>query len=307
MAATTDAKDAAGPIQDASTVLLVRDREDPGGGSGGSGIEVFVVERRKAGAFAGILAFPGGKVEDADRDLPAERWTGLDLDARVAAANEAAAAGPIPDEDDRAARVVTPRDELGWSVAAVREVFEEVGALLATRGGRPVTSADLAEPSFLDARARLVARGEPWDWTDWLAREELVLDLGALVPWAWWVTPIGEPRRFDTRFFAAAMPAGQDEALGHDEVEAVSSRWCTVDEVEADRRAGRSVVIYPTRRNLHLLDGHASVDDVLQAMRTGAELRPCQPTLRPARDEDPQPTGDLVAQHPWDGTVEELL
>lgn len=274
----TDVPDAPESMPDASSVLLLRD--------GTGGVEVFVVERKKAGAFAGLLAYPGGKVDPTDRSLPSERWTGIELDALVDRLGMQRG-----DADDRA-RV------LGWCVAAVREAFEEVGVLLAHHGdGRPVTAEELDSPAFVEARRRLVQRGVPWDWTDWLGEQDLVLDLGAAQPWSRWITPEVEPRRFDTLFFVAAVPPIQAAALAHDEVEVVASRWLTPGAVLAEREAGTSTVIYPTRRQLPGIDGAAAEVVAASADR---DLRPVQPTIVTEGDE-------VVAHHPHDGTVEPVF
>jgi 8-oxo-dGTP pyrophosphatase MutT (NUDIX family) len=274
---------------DAASVLLLRDPSAPGIDATAPGnVEVFVVERRKAGAFAGVLAFPGGKVDSSDRALPATRWHGLDL----------AQAARRWGLDEQSAK---DRERLlGWHVAAIREVFEEVGILLAHVAGDTtmVAASALDTSSFLGARARLVERGAPWDWTDWLASEDLVLDLGAIRAWSRWITPVGEPRRFDTAFFVAHIPASQADALAHDQVELVASRWCTPVAVLAEREAGTSVVIYPTRHQLRGLTG-----DVAAALAAAdrCDLTPVQPTITTSED------GTIVAIHPSDGTVEPVF
>lgn len=274
--------DAPDQATDAASVLLLREAD--------TRLEVFVVERRKAGAFAGVLAFPGGKVDPADRVLPPARFAGIEVP------QETARWGLDPDEPSDRARV------LGWYVAAVRELFEEVGVLLASRptssGRRAVTADDLAEAPFAEARSRLVRRGEPWDWTGFLQEQELELELGALRPWSRWVTPHGEPRRFDTVFLTAVLPSSQARAVVHDDVEVVASRWCTPAQILAERDAGESVVIYPTRRQLLGLPAAATGLDVVLAAR---DLRAVQPTI------GSHPDGTIVATHPWDGTVEPVF
>ena len=225
---------------DAATVLLLREGEQ--------GMEVFLLERHLKSDFAGgAYAFPGGKVDPQDLVLPAERWSGVDPAAVV---------------DAVGAR--SSEHAVGLLVAAVRETFEEAGPLLAHHAdGRPVTAEDLATESYLEARRRLAARGEPWDWGPWLAEEELVLDLGALQPFARWCTPHGMHKRFDARFLAVALPEEQTDALGHDDVETTDSVWRGPEDAVAAAERGEVVIIFPTRRTLQALADRGSVAEVM--------------------------------------------
>lgn len=248
------------PTIDASTILLLRD--------GDAGGEVLLLERHLDSDFAGgALVFPGGKVDDADRALDPARWRGRDPAAwreRLGAASDAEA--------------------LGLLVAAVRETFEEANVLLASRDGRPVTDADLEQPSFVEARRRLASRGEAFDWRDWLAEEGLVLELGRLAPWSWWVTPKGQHKRFDTRFFVARLPAEQSAA--HDEVETTDLRWMRPQDALDEQAAGRMVVIFPTRRNLAALAEHPTASEAWEAADAGrVDLRRIEPEVVIVDDE----------------------
>ena len=257
------------PAVDASTILLLHDPPT------GSGLEVLLLERHIESDFAGgALVFPGGKVDPADRRLPPERYEGRD----PAAWRDALGA----DTDEQA---------LGLLVAAVRETFEEADVLLATRRGAPVTDEDLASPSFVEARRRLSSRDEHFDWTSWLAEEELVLDLGALALWAWWVTPKGQHKRFDTRFFVARLPAEQSAA--HDDIEMTSLRWTTPQAALEAQRAGEMTVIYPTRKNLEVLAAHDSAQAAWNAAEAGqVEQRRIEPTVVVV-------DGEVMVQHPY--------
>lgn len=227
---------------DAATVLLLR--------QGADGMEVFLLERHLKSDFAGgAYAFPGGKVDPQDLELPPERWSGVDP-ARIV--------------DAVGAR--SPEHAVGILVAAVRETFEEAGPLLARHAdGRPVTAEDLATEPFLEARRRLAARGEHWDWGPWLEQQGLVLDLGALVPFARWATPHGMHKRFDARFLAVALPEEQTDALGHDDVETTDSVWRRPEDALAAFERGEVVIIFPTRHTLQALDQHEDVDAVMAA------------------------------------------
>ncbi len=262
---------------DAATVLLLRDE----GSGGAGGLEVFLLERHLKSDFAGgAYAFPGGKVDPMDLRLPPERWTGLDprrvmsrLGARTA---------------DHA---------VGLLAAAARETFEEAGPLLAWRGdGRPVTAEDLASASFLEARQRLATRGEHWDWRPWLEAEDLVLDLGALQVFAWWATPHGMHKRFDTRFLAAPLPTAQAEALGHDDIETTDSVWRRPSDALAAAERGEVMIIFPTRRTLQALAAH---DDVASVMAAPGDVRRILPAIVVV-DDEPR------VRHPDGGPAESI-
>jgi 8-oxo-dGTP pyrophosphatase MutT (NUDIX family) len=255
-----------------ATTVLLREAE--------SGFEVFMLERHVETEFAGgAYVFPGGRVEEADRSLDLDRWSGLDL-----------------------ASVVTTMqiDEglaLGLHVAAVRETFEESGFLLASRDGSPVTSADLTSESFQAAREKLASRDESWDWAGWLEAERLVLDLGALAWWSWWVTPREVHKRFETWFFVSAVP--EDQAGAHDEIETVASRWTSPDAALRAGRTGEVTIVYPTRKNLEGLAGYGSAAAVLEAARSGeVDRRRVLPEV--VQQED----GGIRVRHPFTGEME---
>lgn len=164
----------------AATVVLVR--------SAGSGFEVYSMRRAATMAFAaGMYAFPGGSVDPADEVVPV-RW-----------------AGPTP--ADWAARLGQSEPVARAVVcAAVREVFEECGVLLA--GADPATVVgDVSGAGWEEARLALLAREV--GLAELLAGRGLTLRSDLLAPWSRWLTPEFEPRRYDTYFFLADLPAGQ--------------------------------------------------------------------------------------------------
>jgi 8-oxo-dGTP pyrophosphatase MutT (NUDIX family) len=257
------------PPVDASTILLVRDTD-------AGELEVFMLERHLESDFAGgAYVFPGGKLDAADRTLPADRWAGADPAAWAVRLG-----------------VEEPADALGLMVAAIRETFEEAGVLLGRRAGAAVTADDLASDTFLTARRRMASRDERWDWTDWLAEQELVLDLGSLALWSWWVTPDGMHKRYDTRFFVADVPHPQAAALGHDDVEMTASRWTTPRAALAAHAAGEVTIIYPTRKNLEELARFGDVAALWRAATADEiDTRRLQPTIV-------ETDGVAMVQHP---------
>lgn len=256
------------PVEDAVTLIIVRDRAGsradagaPSEGSDAPGVEVLLLERHPDSVFApGALVFPGGKLDPTD-DLPPDR-------VRLPGAHDWVSRLGVA--DDAAARAML--------VAAVRETFEECGLLLAAhRDGSPVSST-VPTHEVAQVRAALATRGSTFDWRPWLAEHGLLLDLQALAMWSWWVTPVGPPRRYDTRFLVARVPA--DQLASHDRVETTSMRWITPDAALAAHAAGELHMIFPTRRTLEQLRRYPDADAVMDAARSGrVDLRRIQPEV----------------------------
>lgn len=204
-----------------STVMLVRDA--PTGSGEPCGLEVFVLLRARTMSFAAsMVAFPGGGVDPRDTD-PRVPW-----------------AGPPPQR--WAAQLdVPPEQARVLVIAAAREVFEECGVLLAGPDEGSVVT-DLTDPAWDLERAALLAREQSFG--ELLTRRGLVLRTDLLRLRAHWVTPECEPRRYDTRFFAALMPQGQ--VADDRSSEAVEARWVAPGQALADHRAGRAVMLPPT-------------------------------------------------------------
>ena len=260
------------PALDAATVIVVRD--------GPTGLEVLVQERHVETDFVGgALVVPGGRVEDADRDLDPALWQGgdpADVGARLGT-------------DERGGR--------GLLVAAARESFEEAGVLFAVdSSGAPIDGALLDEPDVAGARAALAARDDRGDLAALLRRRGLRLTLDAFHPFAWWVTPEGMHRRYDTRFFVAAVPPRQVDTASSDQVETTSARWLTPGDCLAGHSDGRFTVIFPTRKVLADLAAH---DDVASLLAAATDRRPAriQPTMV-------EVDGELLVQHPHGGPPE---
>ena len=168
--------------RDAATVMLLR-AAGPGGG-----LEVYMLRRKSSMAFApGAFVFPGGSVDARDAD------------------EQVAWAGPDPAEWGR---IFDAPPELARALvcAAVRETFEESGVLLAGPSPGSVAADTTGEDWEADRRALL---DRSLSLAEMLARRGLVLRSDLLRPWSRWITPVIEERRFDARFFAAALPPQQ--------------------------------------------------------------------------------------------------
>lgn len=227
--------------RDASTIALLRD--------GSHGVEVFLLHRVAGMPFAGgMTVFPGGSVDPRDDDVDLG-W-----------------AGPGPDW--WAARLQCSTDAARRLVcAAVRETFEECGVLLAG----PTADTVVADTSgYGEVRQGLVDR--ELSFAEFLAGEQLVLRADLVRPWANWITPPEEPRRYDTRFFVAALPQGQ--VADGVTTEADETGWQTPEEAIADWRSGRRGLLPPTWVTLTEIGAFATVAQALAAQRTIAPVVP---------------------------------
>jgi 8-oxo-dGTP pyrophosphatase MutT (NUDIX family) len=236
----------------ASTVVLLRPATPR--------FEAYVISRAATMAFAaGMYAFPGGVVDPRDSNV-APAW-----------------AGPPPGEwaarlrlDEATARAVV--------CAAVREVFEESGVLLAGPDATTVVG-DVSGDDWEAARVALIDRTV--GFAELLAARGLVLRSDLLTPWSRWVTPEFEPRRYDTYFFLARLPAGQvTRDVGG---EAAHTRWAPPDELTGDDHP----MLPPTLVTLRQLGPYPDVDAALAAATARDPAAPVMPTVDLA-------TGDLV-------------
>lgn len=233
---------AAVAIRPAATVMLVRDIES----ADGADTEVFMLRRTTKAAFAGgMYVFPGGAVDLSDgSDAASSLCDGLDDDAA-------------------SSRLGIDTGGLAYWIAAIRECFEEAGVLLArTTDGEHVRFDDPSVAERFGAMRHEVHDGR-LDVVDLCAAEGLRLATDAIGYVAHWVTPFGEVRRFDTRFFVAASPADQEPL--HDDMETVDSLWVRPREALARARAGELLMLPPTVASLEFLADHRSTADTLHA------------------------------------------
>ncbi|GAB2547380.1 hypothetical protein GCM10027167_61200 [Nocardia heshunensis] len=240
--ARPDSQPTAAPIKDASTVVLVRD--------GAHGPEVFLQRRVGSMAFAaGMTVFPGGGVDPSDASIALD-W-----------------AGPEPAWwGERFGGIDAGRAQ-ALVCAAVRETFEECGVLLAG----PTADSIVSDTSvYAEARAQLERR--ELSFAEFLTRENLVLRADLLRPWDHWITPEIEPRRYDTRFFVAVLPAGQLADGDTSEAEVVT--WCTPTEAIDRWHQGLDVLLPPTWTQLAALNEFASTAEILAAERTISPIMP---------------------------------
>jgi len=235
----------------AATLVLLRDRSH-----GAS--DVLLIRRHSASKFAaGDFVFPGGKIEVSDGPADAAGWC-RGVDASLAA---------------RVLELETaPHAALGHWVGVIRETFEEVGILLAwAPDGSParVNGRRLAE-------YRRACQADHRTFWEMLRAERLTLATDGLVYFAHWITPEIQPLRFDTRFFAAAMPAGQEAVA--DEQEITEVKWLAPRAALDAHARGELSLRNPTVKNLELFDGAASTAAALDRVR-GRQVRTILPRV----------------------------
>lgn len=226
-------------------MLLLR----PTHGSDG-GFEVHAIRRVPTMPFApGMYAFPGGTVDPRDADARL-RW-----------------AGPTPGV--WADRLGQPEHVAQAIVcAAVREVFEEAGVLLAGASAADVVG-DVSGDGWERQRSELVDR--TLGFADFLNERELVLRADLLAPWSRWITPEFEPRRYDTYFFVARLPEGQRTRNVGGEADLVT--WLRPAQCDG------LPMLPPTRTTMAQAAAHDSIDGLIAAAADRDARTPIIPRL----------------------------
>ena len=233
--------------RDAATIMLVRDALS----DQGPALEVCMLQRHLNSDFVGgAYVFPGGKVDDEDRTPAAEEACALRSDAEASAMLGVGSGG------------------LAFWVAALRECFEEAGVLLAYQGDEAVGGNTLVDAHDSETRHRLAAlrvalnAGEV-RFLDACQGEGLRLATDRVHYFSHWITPEPAPKRYDTRFFVAALPPGQVPI--HDDHETVDTVWVRPDDALARAKAGEFDLIFPTMKNLEAISRFTTSGELLAA------------------------------------------
>ncbi|MBI4766094.1 MAG: hypothetical protein HY787_16100 [Deltaproteobacteria bacterium] len=234
-------------IRPASTVVLVREQDQ--------GLQVYLLKRSSgSGFFPGSYVFPGGALNPDEGEV--DFWQQhLDLRPKDLL-------GVFGSGLDRAALIA-------FGVAAIRETFEEAGVFLARKKKE-------SPDSF-----RGIGERPPTGKLDegWLRRKVLdegwMLSFSNLFPWSHWITPAVMPKRFDTRFFIALMPEGQ-ECLPDDR-ETVHGLWVSPEKGLQENSQGRIPLSPPTLITLHELLKFGTLPSLRQEIHSRSWGDPRQP------------------------------
>ncbi len=218
-------------VRPSSTVIVVR----PGAGAP----EIFMVRRHEKSSFGSAYAFPGGVVDPEDSEVH-EFCHGL---------TSAEANSRLGIEDNG----------LDYYSAAVRELFEEAGVLLAN-----LSSLDEDLVSVRDA-----LNDGSLNWAEFVTQSKLLLDCSDLHYISHWITPPLMPKRYSTRFFLTTLPEGQDAV--HCGGELTESCWATAADMLAAGRRGEAKLHYPTIKTLESVARHKTMDELLDWARSCVE------------------------------------
>lgn len=242
----------------AATVILAR-----------SPLEVYLTRRSARSAFApDAFVFPGGTLEpqDASPQMFA-RTIGLETE-RLAA--EFRATVPVALASSEAA--IGEAAARALLVAAIRELFEEAGVLLA----RGPAESPLSNVDWEDVAAQRIAlRQGKLTFADFLQSRGWFADARALTLFSHWITPASEPRRYNTHFFFAVAPPNQAAAADADETH--DGIWIAPARALELQRAGELHLVYPTIKHLERLRAFDSVNEALRYARSKPVL-----TIMPA-------------------------
>ena len=252
------------PPRPAATIVVVRD--------GDAGIEVLLSRRAERGDHnSGAWVFPGGIVERND------------------ALAHAAVAGL--DDAEASRRLGLASGGLDYYVAAIRECFEESGLLFARAGGPELVDLDGSDAVRLAPWRGALHRGEK-GIAEFCAVEKLNLAADRLVYLSHWLTPLGRAKRFDTRFFIAAVPTAQTAA--HDGAELLEQMWIAPKEALA--RKASLKLLTPTQKTLETIGRFASVAEAMAWASAPRRVALVMPRVASGRDGFRPVMPD---EHPW--------
>jgi 8-oxo-dGTP pyrophosphatase MutT (NUDIX family) len=238
------------PIRPAATVILVRDADD--------GYEIFMLRRTSQAAFAGgMFVFPGGRVDGDDHLHSYDAWRSGPAECQ------------LPQQQALGA------EWRGYWIAGIRESFEEAGLLLAYDHSGCLLSYSTPEERERFERYRHPLHAGAITLQDICATENLRLAVDRIHFYNRFITPLGRPRRFDTRFFVAEAPPGQTGR--HDARETVDSIWINPAEALARNDAKEFDLMRVTRIQLEDLSRYSSKQQLLDAAAERREF----PVFRP--------------------------
>jgi 8-oxo-dGTP pyrophosphatase MutT (NUDIX family) len=257
----------------ASTVILLRDKEL-------DEFEVFLLKRHDKSSFmGGNFVYPGGRVDRGDGSLEIGSFCkGFTFDEAQKVLGE----------------TISPGESFAHWIAGIRELFEEAGVLLAyDLKGNPFQIRDQEEQGKFLSYREFLQKGR-MTIGQVAQKENLLFALDHLHYYAHWITPEARPERFDTRFFLARDPIGQEAS--HDQKETTAGIWITPGKALEENLKGKVILSPPTLKTLEDLSRFKNIDEVIHSLEKN-EICPILPILTKISDES-------FILFPWDPEYE---
>jgi 8-oxo-dGTP pyrophosphatase MutT (NUDIX family) len=257
----------------ATTIILLREKKP-------EGFEVFLLKRHEKSSFmGGNFVYPGGRV---DRNDGSSEICSLCKGITLEEAHQILG-GLLPADESFA----------HW-VAGIRELFEEAGVLLSyDQSGNPFLLKNPAERErFFNYRNLL--QKDQLTICQLVQEERILLALDQLHYYAHWITPEARSERFDTRFFLARHPVGQEAS--YDKKETTAEVWLTPKEALEENLRGEVILSPPTLKTLEDLSRFKNIGEVFNSLKKN-EIRPILPILTKI-------SGDPLLIFPWDPEYE---
>jgi len=257
----------------AATTILLRNKEP-------QGFEVFLLRRHEKNSFmGGNYVYPGGRVDREDGSLEiCSLSKGITLDEAQTAIG----------------RAISPEESFAHWIAGIRELFEEAGVLLAyDQKGKLLQLKDREERErFLHYRESL--QKDKTSICEMAQKENLLFALDQLHYYAHWITPEARSERFDTRFFLARYPSGQEAT--HDQKETTAGAWLTPRRALEENLNGEVVLSPPTLKTLEDLSRFRSIEEIFHSLKR-EDIQPILPILTKI-------SNSPVLIFPWDAEYE---
>jgi len=247
--------------QKATTIILLREDHS-------KGFEVFLLKRHEKSSFmAGNYVYPGGRIDREDHNL------------EICPSCK----GISPEQAQQVlGGTLSPDESLAYWIAGIRELFEEAGVLLAyDRQGNPFILKNPEEKERFFNYRDLLQKGK-MSLCQLAQQEQLLLALDQLYYYAHWITPEARPQRFDTYFFIARHPIGQ-EAI-HDQKETTAGTWIIPREALKENLTGEVILSPPTLKTLEDLSRFKTIDEAFESLE-GKEIHAILPILTKVSDE----------------------
>jgi 8-oxo-dGTP pyrophosphatase MutT (NUDIX family) len=253
----------------ATTVILLRGKEP-------MGFEVFLLKRHEKSSFmGGNFVYPGGRVDREDGFLELCSFSkGMTFEKA-----QAILGGTI-----------SPEESFAYWIAGVRELFEEAGILFAYERKGNLSQIKNREEREKFSNYRIQLQKGKLTICQLVQKENLLLALDQLHYYAHWITPEARSERFDTRFFLACIPSGQEAS--HDQEETTVGVWLTPQKALEENLKGEVMLSPPTLKTLEDLCRYKTIDDVFHSLKS-RDIRPILPILTKIS------SGPLIV-FPWD-------